>query len=263
MSPSRSSVSVKSGGGRPRVGLPLLHDQRPHPCDERRIELPCVDGLPEPGLEPVSHRSAPRSSCGTPASPRQQALRRVDAASERCGHLGHRQVVQVAERQDGLVVGRKPTHRLVDDLRLQRRPVIGPLVRVRVRPRQPQPAVLARLGPPVIDEAVAGHGREPRRRHHGPSPLRLPDRAQDDVRRQVLGQGTIAATTQDERVDVAELRIQDGEQVVKAGLIANRSLQVLGAHHRPFNATAGESPSRSVEILVDPVRLPDALGRRG
>ena len=81
-----------------------------------------------------------------------------------------------------------------------------------------------------------------------------------DARRN--GMGTVAATTQDERVDVPELRIQDGEQVVKARLIADRSLQVPGAHHRPFNATGDDSPSRPAALPAREARssTPEAAG---
>jgi hypothetical protein len=90
----------------------------------------------------------------------------VHGAAQVPGHLGHRQPVEVAQRERGPVVRAEPAERLAGP-----DPVDGALPRVvdghRLAVQQAQPALFPLDPPPVVGELVPGDPDQPRDRRIG------------------------------------------------------------------------------------------------
>jgi hypothetical protein len=100
------------------------------------------------------------------AGPHQQCLGGVQSAVQVPGDLGHRQPVEVAQRERGPVVGAEPVEHLAGA-----DPVDDRLPRVldarRLAVQQAQPALFALDPPPVVGELVPGHPDQPGDRRIG------------------------------------------------------------------------------------------------
>ena len=152
------------------------------------------------------------------------------------GHLGHRQPVEVTQRERGPVVRAEPVEHFagadpVDD----RLPWVVDAGRLTVQ--QAQPALLPLDPPPVVGELVPGHPDQPRDRRIGCA--RLADGVhggQERLGREVLGQAGVTAAGQQVAVDVRQcvvVQLQQPERRVGLYLRVPHILIVVRAAGAP------------------------------
>ena len=153
-----------------------------------------------------------------------------------CGHLGHGQPVEVAQRERGLVVRAELGQHLA-------RPGGVDVGVPRVLPRDDglldglQLALLPGPAPPVVDQLVAGHPDQPGHRQvgHGVA-LDGGDGGEEGLGRQVLGDGGRAGARQQVAVDLGEGTVVEREEagaLVGDGRLTTHACIIVGGRPVP------------------------------
>lgn len=142
----------------------------------------------------------------------QQRLGRVYGSIEEFGHVGNREVVQVAQRQHGAMLRRKLLQRC---LRCDRVELDIPWVLVLwLLSRQcSEIAFLPSFASPVVDQFVACDADQPcRRGRRGMFAVDRVNRREERLRGELLGQAGTTAAREQVAVDIRQRGVVHGEQ---------------------------------------------------
>src|SRR5215469_303256 len=171
--------------------------------------------------------------------PDQQRLGGVHGTAEHAGHLGHRQVIHVPQRQRGPVVRAEPLQHVLGPQGIE--PGVPRVVAVRIRRRGhgTQRALLPGLPAPMVAQLVPGDADQPprgqRRGRGGPHRIH---RRQERLGGQVLGQRPLPAPGQQVAVDLGKGLVIEVEQA--CGSLSPG--QPLSAH-TPIVVRAARTPT--------------------
>ena len=136
----------------------------------------------------------------------------MQSSIENVGDVGHRQIVQVAQRQHQAVLRRQLLEHGSGRQRIQLH-VPRVFVFRLARRHRAQVSVLTRLAPPVVHQFVSSNADQPRSgRRRGVATLDRIDGGEERLRGELLGQSAAAAAREQVPVHVWERRVIDREE---------------------------------------------------
>ncbi len=193
----------------------------------------------------------------------QQRLGRIDSAAEVSRNFGHRETVEVAQREYRSVVRSEYGHHLVDHLTVENDVpdvinISGEVMRGVVAERLGTGSTIC--ASPLVEQLVARDADQPGHGHLVDTTLvDLADRGEERVSREVLGHCAVGTSSAQVRVDLADRAVVDRQQ---RRAVIDR-LTPHHPHHRSPTPNSDTPISLTVHVTLQMVRSIRSATRTG